>query len=257
MNLICTDLYRHDFKVDDNDLVMAEHTPMTNNYVTKRSYSQNVSKRNFNPNMLQRYDTRTSLRRHINSRDLIKYAKHIEAARTCSWKMCMGKFFLYPSQLVTYHNVLGAAVHKSRRDFGVRPSSVALSRGGQNLQEGRCKTDSFTVQVFDCLVARGAFEYSAYTEHTDLSEKIDGSLVRLQKEAFQRFFVLLIHIMSKEVLIDQLIVIDRRQVLVQLLCNWPLRAEFAALILDSEVITRKVMCCTFVFVIRKLRMTGN
>ena len=136
-------------------------------------------------------------------------------------------------------------MHSCRLKCGVRPSNVALARP---IEEVSCEK-RLAVRVFDCLVATGADEYCTYTQHTDLSEKVHNALVRLKRDAFEKFFVLLIHVLARELLVDQLVVVDRRQVLVQLLCNTPLREEFAALLVSGGVIPDQVMLLLFINVV--------
>lgn len=209
-----------------------EHTPITNSYVRKRSRSQNVSKQRFNTERLQIYNKKSDFKRRIvTKQDLETYATIIREAENSTLQMCFEGCCLLPSQLVTFHNVIGAAIHKARRDFGIRPPSRKhiVTKRRQAANKSASESD-LIVSIFDSLIAKGVTEYSSFTEHTDLSEKLKGSLVRLDKIAFSSFFRVMIHIMAREVLVDQLIAIDRRQIIVKLLCHRVLRQEFVEVI---------------------------
>ena len=140
--------------------------------------------------------------------------------------------------MIAFHNVIGAAVHVTHKYLGLEPISSATTQP-QKKRKTNVKKELLS-DIFSCLIAAGTKQQCKFAEHTKLSEKYRGALTYLNRDAFNSFFVLLIRILSRELLVDKKIACDRRELLMVLLCNRALRLSFAQLLKKKGAISTQV-----------------
>ena len=209
------------------------------------SESHKVGWKTFNPKDLVKYrEDRVSKRKDITDEDLDKYSDVIEEAQMRRAQEWQSDCCLFPMQMTAFHNVMGAAVQRTRRELGIRRAAkVSLLPANKPPQKKRRKSNSrkeLLLKIFDGLIALGKEQRTKFGEHTSLSEKFRGALVFLDDAAFQSFFVLLIRILSRELLVDKKVMVDRRHCLMKLLCNKALRLSFANTLHNFGAVTEEV-----------------